>query len=315
MQKIFITGANGQLGRDLIHELTSRGITCIASDIQENFSGSESCEYMKLDITDYNDVEKVLKIARPDRLIHCAAWTAVDLAEDDNNKAKVFAINVTGTENIARVCSELNIVMTYISTDYVFNGEGVKAWQPDDESFNPVNYYGFTKLQGEFAVKKFLRDFFIVRIAWAFGKNPASTTRRRRLLTSTLSWRAASSSATRPVSMRSWRASQSEGVRRNDEGSHKEGSHHREGLGAVAAEPLPPRGREGRDEAPDRGGGREEVRRARPRGPHGQHEGRREVHPRHPSHQNGVDLEEGDRDGQGRRAHRAGLRSWRRLWH
>ena len=171
MQKIFITGANGQLGRDLIHELTSRGITCIASDIQENFSGSESCEYMKLDITNYNDVEKVLKIARPDRLIHCAAWTAVDLAEDDNNKAKVFAINVTGTENIARVCSELNIVMTYISTDYVFNGEGVKAWQPDDESFNPVNYYGFTKLQGEFAVKKFLRDFFIVRIAWVFGKN------------------------------------------------------------------------------------------------------------------------------------------------
>ena len=171
MQKIFITGANGQLGRDLVHELTSRGINCIASDIQENFSGSESCEYMKLDITNYNDVEKVLKFARPDRLIHCAAWTAVDLAEDDNNKSKVFAINVTGTENIARVCAELNIIMTYISTDYVFNGEGVKAWQPEDESFNPVNYYGFTKLEGEFAVKKFLRNFFIVRIAWVFGQN------------------------------------------------------------------------------------------------------------------------------------------------
>ncbi|MBQ7561174.1 MAG: SDR family NAD(P)-dependent oxidoreductase, partial [Synergistaceae bacterium] len=107
MQKIFITGANGQLGRDLVHELTSRGINCIASDIQENFSGSESCEYIKLDITNYNDVEKVLKIVRPDRLIHCAAWTAVDLAEDENNKSKVFAINVTGTENLARLCSEL----------------------------------------------------------------------------------------------------------------------------------------------------------------------------------------------------------------
>lgn len=171
MQKIFITGANGQLGRDLVHELTSRGVSCIASDIQESFSGSESCEYMKLDITNYNDVEKVLKIVRPDRLIHCAAWTAVDLAEDDNNKSKVFAINVTGTENLARLCSELNIIMTYISTDYVFNGEGVRAWQPDDEEFNPVNYYGLTKLEGEFAVKKFLRDFFIVRIAWVFGKN------------------------------------------------------------------------------------------------------------------------------------------------
>ena len=171
MQKIFITGANGQLGRDLVHELTQRGVSCIASDIQENFSGSESCEYMKLDITNYNDVEKVLKISRPDRLIHCAAWTAVDLAEDDSNKSKVFAINVKGTENIARVCAELNIIMTYISTDYVFNGEGVKAWQPEDESFNPVNYYGLTKLEGEFAVKKFLRDFFIVRIAWVFGQN------------------------------------------------------------------------------------------------------------------------------------------------
>ena len=171
MQKIFITGANGQLGRDLVHELTSRGVSCIASDIQESFSGSESCEYVKLDITNYNDVEKVLKIVRPDRIIHCAAWTAVDLAEDENNKSKVFAINVTGTENLARLCSELNIIMTYISTDYVFNGEGVRAWQPDDEDFNPLNYYGFTKLEGEFAVKKFLRDFFIVRIAWAFGKS------------------------------------------------------------------------------------------------------------------------------------------------
>ena len=169
MSKIFITGANGQLGRDLITELISRKIECIASDIQENFSGHESCKYIKLDITNYNDVEKILNLERPDRLIHCAAWTAVDLAEDESNKQKVFAVNVTGTENIARACEKFDVVMTYISTDYIFNGEGVRAWQPDDEAFKPVNYYGFTKLQGELAVKKFLRKFFIVRIAWAFG--------------------------------------------------------------------------------------------------------------------------------------------------
>lgn len=169
MSKIFITGANGQLGRDLITELTSRNIECTASDIQENFSGSESCRYIKLDITNYESVESVIKLERPDRLIHCAAWTAVDLAEDESNKQKVFAVNVTGTENIARACEKFDVIMTYISTDYIFNGEGAKPWQPDDEAFKPVNYYGFTKLQGEFAVKKFLRKFFIVRIAWAFG--------------------------------------------------------------------------------------------------------------------------------------------------
>ena len=169
MHKFFITGANGQLGRDLVHEFTQRKLECIASDIQDNFSGSEECKYVKLDITDYDSVKRVLAQEKPERLIHCAAWTAVDAAEEESNKPKVFAINVSGTENIARVCSELNIIMTYISTDYIFNGEGSEPWKPDDESYSPLNYYGLTKLEGELAVKKYLRDFFIVRIAWVFG--------------------------------------------------------------------------------------------------------------------------------------------------
>ncbi|MBQ9404189.1 MAG: sugar nucleotide-binding protein [Synergistaceae bacterium] len=198
--KFFVTGANGQLGRDLVHEFTARNLECIASDIQDNFAGPESCKYVQLDITDYDSVRNALTQERPDRIIHCAAWTAVDSAEDEANKPKVFAINSTGTENIARVCAELNdtplnpplsgrdfaapspvkgkagkgsssspIVMTYISTDYIFNGQGTEAWKPDDESYSPLNYYGLTKLQGELAVKKYLSDFFIVRIAWVFG--------------------------------------------------------------------------------------------------------------------------------------------------
>ena len=167
--KIFVTGANGQLGRDLIHELTSRNIECIASDIQEKFTGPEDCRYIQLDITSYSDVERVLTETKPSRVIHCAAWTAVDAAEDEANKPKVYAVNVKGTENIARVCGERNIVMTYISTDYIFDGSGSQALKPEDENFAPLNYYGQTKFEGELAVKKFLRKFFIVRIAWVFG--------------------------------------------------------------------------------------------------------------------------------------------------
>ena len=169
--KFFITGANGQLGRDLIHELTSRGIDCVASDIQDKFSGSENCTYVQLDITDYDAVQEAIHETMPSRVIHCAAWTAVDAAEDDGNKPKVYAVNVTGTENIARVCQKYDIAMTYISTDYIFDGTGTEAWKPEDEAFSPLNYYGQTKLEGEFAVKKHLHKFFIVRIAWVFGKN------------------------------------------------------------------------------------------------------------------------------------------------
>lgn len=169
VKKFFITGANGQLGRDLIHELTSRGFDCTGSDLGENFTGPENCKYISLDITDYEKVEEAIKNFMPDRIIHCAAWTAVDAAEDEANKDKVFAVNVTGTENIARACKKINSVMTYISTDYIFDGTGEKAWTPEDENFAPLNFYGETKLKGEFAVKKYLEKFFIVRIAWVFG--------------------------------------------------------------------------------------------------------------------------------------------------
>ena len=172
MYRTLITGANGQLGRDLMHELTSRGVQCIASDIQEKYAGDEQCEYLQLDITNSEAVNAALSSARPGRVIHCAAWTAVDAAEDEANRAKVHAINTEGTENIARACAEIGAVMTYISTDYVFDGEGTEARKPDDESFAPLNWYGQTKLEGEFAVKKHLAGkFFIVRIAWVFGQN------------------------------------------------------------------------------------------------------------------------------------------------
>ena len=167
--KFFITGANGQLGRDLIIELTSRGFECIGSDLGEKFTGSEACGYVSLDITDYNEVENAMKKFMPDRIIHCAAWTAVDAAEDEENKDKVFAVNVTGTENIARACRQINSVITYISTDYIFDGTGSRPWTPEDKNFAPLNFYGKTKLEGELAVKQILEKFFIVRIAWVFG--------------------------------------------------------------------------------------------------------------------------------------------------
>ncbi|MBQ2615444.1 MAG: dTDP-4-dehydrorhamnose reductase [Synergistaceae bacterium] len=169
--RIFITGANGQLGRDLVHELTGRGIECVASDIQEKFAGAESCAYIPLDITNAEAVDTAMKESGASRVIHCAAWTAVDAAEDDANRPKVYAVNVTGTENIARSCAKYNLVMTYISTDYIFDGTGTRAWLPDDTSYSPLNYYGETKLLGELAVRKYLQKFFIVRIAWVFGKN------------------------------------------------------------------------------------------------------------------------------------------------
>ncbi|MBQ7154123.1 MAG: dTDP-4-dehydrorhamnose reductase [Synergistaceae bacterium] len=173
MHRTLITGANGQLGRDLVHELSGRGTECIASDIQSEFLGEERCRYIQMDITDSETVTRTIAEARPERVIHCAAWTAVDSAEEEANRAKVHAINADGTENIARACAEIGAVMTYISTDYIFDGTGTRAWKPDDENYSPLNYYGQTKLEGELAVKKFLRSgkFFIVRIAWVFGKN------------------------------------------------------------------------------------------------------------------------------------------------
>ena len=162
--KDFVTGVGGQLGYDVINELKRRGHEAFGSDITESAD-------IQLDITDKTAVERVLTEIKPDAVIHCAAWTAVDAAEDEENKEKVYAVNVTGTRNIAEVCKKNNCKMVYISTDYVFNGQGKEPWQADCKDFAPLNYYGQTKLEGELAVAELLDKFFIVRIAWVFGLN------------------------------------------------------------------------------------------------------------------------------------------------
>lgn len=165
--KVFVTGVGGQLGYDVMNELKKRGIDCVGSDIIKKSDG----DYIQLDITDKSSVERVLSEIKPDAVIHCAAWTAVDAAEDEENKSKVYAVNVTGTRNIADVCKQLDCKMIYISTDYVFNGQGDDPWKADCKDFAPLNYYGQTKLEGELAVAELLDQFFIVRIAWVFGLN------------------------------------------------------------------------------------------------------------------------------------------------
>jgi len=175
--KVFVTGVAGQLGHDVMNELASRGHDGIGSDIAPCYSGIAdgsavcSAPYVSMDITDAEAVTKVLTEAAPDVVIHCAAWTAVDLAEDADKQAKVRAINATGTQNIANACKALNCKMVYISTDYVFNGQGTAPWQPDCKDYKPLNVYGQTKLEGELAVANTLEKFFIVRIAWVFGLN------------------------------------------------------------------------------------------------------------------------------------------------
>lgn len=165
--KVFVTGVCGQLGYDVMNELKKRGIDCIGSDIIEKSDDN----YVQLDITDKTAVDKELSEIHPNAVIHCAAWTAVDAAEDEENKAKVYAVNVIGTRNIAEVCKNLDCKMIYISTDYVFNGQGTEPWSADCKEFAPLNYYGQTKLEGEKAVAELLKKIFIVRIAWVFGLN------------------------------------------------------------------------------------------------------------------------------------------------
>lgn len=162
--RLFVTGVGGQLGYDVMNELKRRGYEAIGSDITDSAD-------IQLDITDKTAVERVLSEIKPDAVIHCAAWTAVDAAEDEENKEKVYAVNVTGTRNIAEVCKQLNCKMIYISTDYVFDGQGTEPWQADCKDFAPLNYYGQTKLEGELTVTELLDKFFIVRIAWVFGLN------------------------------------------------------------------------------------------------------------------------------------------------
>ena len=167
--KVFVTGAAGQLGFDVIKELLRRGHQPIGSDIAQEYTGTLTTPYYPLDITDSYAVEQVLTQVQPDAVVHCAAWTAVDAAEDCPEKVR--AINATGTQNIATVCKALNCKMLYISTDYVFDGQGETPWQPDCKDYKPLNVYGQTKLDGELAVASTLEKFFIVRIAWVFGIN------------------------------------------------------------------------------------------------------------------------------------------------
>ena len=175
--KVFVTGVGGQLGHDLMNELAKRGYEGIGSDIAPEYSGIQdgsavcSMPYVAMDITNAHMVRDVLTQVKPDVVIHCAAWTAVDLAEDEDKQEKVRAINVGGTQNIADVCKELDCKMVYISTDYVFNGQGETPWEPDCKDYAPLNVYGQTKLDGELAVANTVGKFFIVRIAWVFGLN------------------------------------------------------------------------------------------------------------------------------------------------
>lgn len=175
--KVFVTGVGGQLGHDVMNELAKRGYEGVGSDIAPEYSGTQdgstvtTMPYMQLDITDAAAVETILNEVKPDVVIHCAAWTAVDMAEDDDKVDKVRAINAGGTQNIATVCKDLDCKMVYISTDYVFDGQGTEPWQPDCKDYKPLNVYGQTKLEGELAVANTLDKYFIVRIAWVFGVN------------------------------------------------------------------------------------------------------------------------------------------------
>lgn len=175
--RVFVTGVAGQLGHDVMNELQSRGYEGIGTDIAPEYSGIQDhtavtqMPYVQMDITDKEAVEKIITDLKPDVVVHCAAWTAVDMAEDDDKVEKVRAINAGGTDNIAKVCKKIGAKMVYLSTDYVFDGQGEKPWEPDCKDYKPLNIYGQTKLEGELAVSSQLEKYFIVRIAWVFGVN------------------------------------------------------------------------------------------------------------------------------------------------
>lgn len=175
--KFFVTGVNGQLGHDVMNEIQKRGHEGVGSDIAEQYAGVAdgspvtTMPYVSIDITDREAVRNVIQKIKPDAVIHCAAWTAVDMAEDDDKVEKVRAVNAGGTQNIADACKAVDCKMLYLSTDYVFDGQGTKPWEPDCKDYKPLNVYGQTKLEGEMTVSSTLKKYFIVRIAWVFGLN------------------------------------------------------------------------------------------------------------------------------------------------
>ena len=175
--KVFVTGVGGQLGHDVMNELHGCDIEAVGSDIAPAYSGVQDgtpvtgMPYVQLDITDEAAVSRVLSELQPDAVVHCAAWTAVDAAEDEDKQDKVMAINAGGTANIAKACRAIDAKMVYISTDYVFNGQGTEPWDPDCRDYAPLSVYGKSKLEGELAVSGTLEKYFIVRIAWVFGVN------------------------------------------------------------------------------------------------------------------------------------------------
>ena len=175
--KVFVTGVAGQLGHDVMNELDKRGYEGVGSDLAPQYSGIQDgsavtrMPYVSVDITDAAAVEKAITEAGVDGVVHCAAWTAVDAAEDEDKQEIVRRVNVLGTENIAKVCKKLGIKMMYLSTDYVFDGQGTTPWEPDCKAYAPLNVYGQTKLGGELAVAQTLEKYFIIRIAWVFGLN------------------------------------------------------------------------------------------------------------------------------------------------
>jgi dTDP-4-dehydrorhamnose reductase len=175
--KVFVTGVAGQLGHDVMNELAARGYEGVGTDLAPEYSGIQdgsavtTMPYVSLDITDAEAVAKVIAEVKPDAIVHCAAWTAVDLAEDEDKQDKVKAINVSGTQHLAEAAKAVDAKMVYISTDYVFNGQGTEPWDPDCRDYAPLNVYGQSKLGGELAVAETLDKYFIVRIAWVFGLN------------------------------------------------------------------------------------------------------------------------------------------------
>ena len=177
LMKIFVTGVNGQLGHDVMNELAKRGYEGVGSDLAPTYQGVAdgsavtTMPYVSLDITDKEKVTKVIAEVKPDAVIHCAAWTAVDMAEDDDKVSLVRAVNAGGTQHMAEAAKAVDAKLLYLSTDYVFDGQGTTPWKPDDKHYKPLNVYGQTKLEGELAVARILEKYFIVRIAWVFGLN------------------------------------------------------------------------------------------------------------------------------------------------